>query len=100
MTPRGSRMRDRRTWRCHVEAAGLAVLAYSAPLGAFGFASGRMARAQDDEPFLTRPQASYQGRIVDAATDRPIPGAVVVIFWEFLTPEDGDQRNVWALREL
>ena len=56
--------------------------------------------AQDDEPFLTRPQATYRGRIVDAATDRPIPGAVVVIVWDFVAPEDGDRRNAWALREL
>ena len=88
-----------------METAGLAVLVYSTLLysmllGAFGLGAGRMARAQDDEPFLTRPQASYQGNVVDAATDRPIPGALVVIFWEFLAPEDGDRRNAWALREL
>src|SRR5262245_29293860 len=100
MAARGSLMRDRRSWRCHIEAAGLAVLAYSTLFGAFGFGSGRMARAQDDEPFLTRPQASYQGRIVDAATHAPISGALVVIVWEVVAPEDGERRNAWALREL
>lgn len=76
------------------------MLVYSTLLGAFGLGTGRMARAQDDEPFLTRPQASYRGWIVDAATDRPISGALVVVFWEFVAPEDGDRRNAWALREL
>jgi len=80
--------------------AGLAALGCTALLAALGLGAGHVARAQDDEPFLTRPQAMYRGRIVDATTDRPIPGAVVVIFWDFVAAEDGDRRNAWALREL
>jgi hypothetical protein len=83
-----------------VEAAGLAVLVYSTLLGVFDPGSRHRAQAQEDEPFLTRPEPSYRGRIEDAATGRPISGALVVVFWEFISPEDGDRRNVWALREL
>lgn len=32
--------------------------------------------------YLTGPQGPYSGRVVDAATGRPIPGAGVFMFWE------------------
>ena len=58
-----------------------------------------VARRHDTEPYLSVPQGSYRGRVVELLTGQPISGVTVVILWEFINPQDGEQRNVFALRE-
>jgi hypothetical protein len=58
------------------------------------------AHGQAGETYLQHPTGTYRGRIVDEASGRPIAHALVVIFWEFRNPDDGDKRNVVAARDL
>ena len=78
------RPRTRHVWR--VVAFALIVLALPAQV-----------RAQDED-LLKGPAGPYRGRVLDAATGRPIPDAVVVILWQRLDDEvAGLRRLVTAL---
>jgi hypothetical protein len=81
-----------RVWIAARPALGLAVV-----LGLLGL--GPIAsHGQDPEPHLTGPQGPYRGRVVELLTEAPLPGALVVMAWEFDPASDGG-RSLLALRE-
>ncbi len=53
---------------------------------------------QEAEPYLHGPQGPYRGRVVELLTERPLPGALIIVVWESDRDDDGG-RSVFALRE-
>lgn len=58
------------------------------------------AEAQQPEPYLTGPQGPYRGRVVDAETGKPLPGALALVVWEIEDVQITGQRSVIAVREV
>ena len=56
-------------------------------------------RAQDEDALLKAPAGPYRGRVLDARTGRPIPDAVVVIFWQRLDDDIAGVRRLVTARE-
>ncbi|MFQ5804254.1 MAG: carboxypeptidase-like regulatory domain-containing protein [Candidatus Methylomirabilales bacterium] len=71
-------------------------------LGGFGFLPGWTARAagQEPEPYLTGPQGPYRGRVVDAGTGQPIPGALVVAIWQAADVQFKNVKQFVAARDV
>ena len=59
-----------------------------------------VALAQDPEPYLRSPQGPYRGRVVDAETGKPLPGALVLVAWEVEDVRIEGRRSVIAVREV
>jgi hypothetical protein len=58
------------------------------------------AAAQDDDALLDlRAPSRYAGVVVDAVTGKPIPDAVVILFWEFPRPDIDGVRDTGPVRE-
>ena len=45
-------------------------------------------------------QAPYSGRVVDAATGKPLKGALVMVVWQAEDTEIDGMKNVVAIREV
>lgn len=58
------------------------------------------AQAEQSEPYLTGPQGPYRGRVVDAETGKPLPGALVVAIWQAEDAQFKKVRHFVAAREV
>lgn len=59
-----------------------------------------VAQAQQPEPYLTGPQGPYRGRVLDAETGKPLPGALVVAIWQAEDAQFKEVRRFVAAREV